>query len=164
MALILLAAFILTPLVEIGVFIEVGDYLGLWLTLALIVATAAGGLALLRHQGLATFARAREALSRHQPPVDEVFDGLCLLVAGALLLTPGFVTDALGFLLLVPAARRLLQGILVTRILAAAEITTVTPGTRDDDGPVIDTDFTDLTNDEEAPEDPAPPRVEPPRE
>lgn len=163
MALLVLAAFILTPLVEIGVFIEVGGLLGVWPTLALVVVTAAVGVALLRRQGLSTFTRAREALRRHQAPVDEVFDGLCLLVAGALLLTPGFVTDALGFLLLIPAARRALQAFLLARVLAGAEMSVVTSGVDDKDGRVIDGDFSDVTERERAPDDSVRPRVKPPR-
>ena len=93
------------PIVEIAVFIEVGGRLGLWPTLATIILTAMAGTALLRQQGLATLQRVRESLEANRFPMAEVFDGLCLLVAGALLLTPGFVTDAAGLLLFVPAVR-----------------------------------------------------------
>ncbi len=93
------------PIVEIAVFIEVGARLGLWPTLATIILTAMAGTALLRQQGLATLQRVRESLDANRFPMAEVFDGLCLLVAGALLLTPGFVTDAAGLLLFVPAVR-----------------------------------------------------------
>ena len=75
MGLVILLALIGVPLVEIGVFIRVGDVVGLWWTLALIVATAVVGTALLRHQGLATLARARETLNRGGMPVQEVLDG-----------------------------------------------------------------------------------------
>ena len=93
------------PIIEIAVFIEVGGRLGLWPTLATIILTAMAGTALLRQQGLATLQRVRESLEANRFPMAEVFDGLCLLVAGALLLTPGFVTDAAGLLLFVPALR-----------------------------------------------------------
>ena len=93
------------PIVEIAVFIEVGGRLGLWPTLATIILTAMAGTALLRQQGLATLQRVHESLEANRFPMAEVFDGLCLLVAGALLLTPGFVTDAAGLLLFVPAVR-----------------------------------------------------------
>jgi UPF0716 protein FxsA len=105
---ILLLAFIVTPLAEIAVFIQVGGWLGLWPTLALIVLTAVVGTWILRWQGLGLLDRARRQLDRGVPPVFEVFSGLCLLVAGALLLTPGFITDASGALLLVPPVRALL--------------------------------------------------------
>ena len=93
------------PIIEIAVFIEVGGRLGLWPTLATIILTAMAGTALLRQQGLATLQRVHESLEANRFPMAEVFDGLCLLVAGALLLTPGFVTDAAGLLLFVPAVR-----------------------------------------------------------
>ena len=105
MGLVLLLAMIGVPIVEIAVFIEVGGRLGLWPTLATVILTAMAGTALLRQQGLATLQRVRESLEANRFPMAEVFDGLCLLVAGALLLTPGFVTDAAGLLLFVPAVR-----------------------------------------------------------
>lgn len=112
MAILLLIAFIGTPIIEIAVFINVGDQIGLWPTLAIVIATAIAGTWLLRYQGLATLARVQESLARQEFPIDEVFDGLCLLFAGALLLTPGFVTDSIGLALFVPPVRRLLQGLM----------------------------------------------------
>jgi UPF0716 protein FxsA len=110
MGLILLAAFIAVPLVEIGVFIQVGGWIGLWPTLAIVVITAVGGTALLRAQGLAVMNRARSQMDRGVMPARELFDGFCLVFAGALLLTPGFVTDAVGLLLFVQPVRDLLRG------------------------------------------------------
>mgnify|MGYP001182235927 CR=1 FL=1 len=104
-----LIAFLAVPVVEIALFIQVGGWLGLVPTLAIVIATAVIGTALLRRQGLATLARARNSMERGTVPVVELFDGICLLLAGALLLTPGFVTDALGAVLLVPALRQFLR-------------------------------------------------------
>ena len=98
---------IITPIVEIAVFIQVGGLIGLWPTLAAIVLTALIGTALLRQQGLATLARAQREMAAQRLPVRELFDGICLLLAGALLLTPGFVTDAIGGALLMPLAFRI---------------------------------------------------------
>ena len=109
MALLLLAAFILVPLIEIGLFIEVGGWIGLWPTLGLIILTAVVGTALLRQQGLATLRRAQSQMDAGQVPAKELFDGVCLLIGGLLLLTPGFFTDAVGFLLLMPPVRDLLR-------------------------------------------------------
>ncbi len=106
MALILFAAFIAVPIIEITVIIKVGGLLGVWPTVALIVLTAAVGTALVRAQGFQILARAQDSLDRGQFPAEELFDGLNLLAAGILLLTPGFVTDALGLVLLVPPVRR----------------------------------------------------------
>jgi UPF0716 protein FxsA len=94
------------PLLEIAIFIEVGEVIGLWPTIGLVVLTAMAGTALLRSQGLATLKRANELLARREFPVAEVFHGVCLLLAGALLLTPGLLTDAAGLLLFIPAVRR----------------------------------------------------------
>jgi len=109
MPFILLAVFIAVPLLEIAVFIEVGGRIGLWPTLALVVATALAGTWLLRLQGLSTLRRARAAVGRGELPLGEVFDGACLLVAGVLLLTPGFVTDTMGLLLFLPPVRAALR-------------------------------------------------------
>ena len=109
MAIFLLIAFIGMPIIEIAVFINVGGQIGLWPTLAIVVATAIAGTWLLRYQGLATLARVQESLARQEFPIEEVFDGLCLLFAGALLLTPVFVTDTIGLSLFMPPIRRLLQ-------------------------------------------------------
>ncbi|NKB55483.1 MAG: FxsA family protein [Alphaproteobacteria bacterium] len=108
MGLLLLIAFIATPIIEIAIFIEAGERFGLWPTLSAVVLTAIIGTALLRWQGLTTWARATQSLQRGHFPMTEVFTGLCLVAAGALLLTPGFLTDAIGFALFVPPIRSLL--------------------------------------------------------
>jgi UPF0716 protein FxsA len=121
MAILLLAAFIGVPLVEIAVFVQVGGWIGLWPTLALVVVTAILGTWQLRAQGLATLLRARDQVDRGALPARELFDGACLLVAGALLLTPGFVTDAAGFLLFLPPVRDILRARLARYVQASME-------------------------------------------
>ncbi len=118
----ILAVFIIVPLIEIGLFIKVGGAIGMWWTLAIVGATAVGGAALLRQQGRSTLRRAREQMARNTLPLAEAFDGVMLVVAGALLLTPGFMTDALGGLLLTPLARRLVRKFVIGRIFMAAGI------------------------------------------
>lgn len=105
---ILFIAFLVVPLGEIYVLIQVGGVIGALPTVALVVFTAALGAVLIRAQGLATVARMRQAMDRGELPALELLEGACLLVAGALLLTPGFVTDTVGFALLVPGLRRAL--------------------------------------------------------
>ncbi len=105
MGLAILLALVVVPLVEIAVFISVGGAIGLWPTIAIVVLTAIAGTIMLRQQGLATLMRARQALAQQRMPVQELFDGACLLVAGVLLLTPGFVTDTIGFVLMIPPLR-----------------------------------------------------------
>jgi UPF0716 family protein affecting phage T7 exclusion len=97
MGIILLAAFIALPLIEIWVFIEIGAEIGAFSTIAVCVLTAVVGMAMLRAQGFATLMRARGQMDEGILPAKELFDGLCLLVAGAFLLTPGFVTDRVRF-------------------------------------------------------------------
>lgn len=97
---------LLTPLAETYLLVEVGSRIGAWPTIGLVVLTAVVGLALLKRQGLRTLRRAQAWLaSGGEVPASEVADDLLLAVAGALLLTPGFATDALGFLAVVPAVR-----------------------------------------------------------
>jgi len=124
MGLLVLLLMIGVPLVEIAVFIQVGGWIGLGPTLVTVVLTAVIGTALLRHQGFATLARLRESLALGRLPVAEVFDGMCLLVAGALLLTPGFVTDAVGFLLFVPPARAAARRLLTDYLLSSGRVRT----------------------------------------
>ncbi len=119
MAVYIALAFILVPIIEIAIFIEVGGEIGLWNTLAVVVLTAIVGTWMLRAQGMRTLRRAQDSLSRQVFPVSEVFDGLCLLVGGALLLTPGFLTDALGFLLFLPPVRAAIRGV-IRRFLSAS--------------------------------------------
>lgn len=108
MSLTLILLLIGIPIVEIFVFITVGGTIGLFNTLSVIFITAAIGVYLLRNQGLNVLNRVRETLDANQLPVDEIFDGIFLLIAGTLLLTPGFVTDSAGFLLFIPPFRMLL--------------------------------------------------------
>lgn len=148
MAIILLFVLIVVPLVEIAVFIKVGGVLGVWPTVALVIATAVAGTWLIRFQGLSVLARARYALERHTLPVAELFNGVFLLIAGLLLLTPGFVTDAAGFVLLIPPARRVI-GLWLWRILQRREGVDVfvdegdTPTSTDTR--VIDGEYRDVT-------------------
>lgn len=107
-ALLLLIAFIGVPLLEIAIFIRVGGVIGLGWTLALVILTAIAGTVLLRQQGFQVLRRAQAQLDAGKAPVAEVFEGVCLLFAGALLLTPGFFTDVVGGLLLLPPVRTLL--------------------------------------------------------
>ncbi len=110
MAFAILLALVGVPLVEIAVFIEVGGWIGLWPTLVVILLTAFAGTWLIRAQGIGVLMRARRTVAEGGTPLREMFDGVCLVVAGAFLLTPGFVTDATGFLLLLPPFRDLAAG------------------------------------------------------
>lgn len=107
-----LALFVIIPLAEIYTFINVGEEIGVFKTLLLCVLTAIIGGSIVKIQGLQTIFKARQSFMGGKMPVAEIFDGLCLVLAGALLLTPGFVTDIMGFSLLVPPFRAGLRGLL----------------------------------------------------
>jgi len=144
MPILIFAAFIGVPLLEIAVFIQIGGWLGLWPTLGLVVLTAVIGTWELRAQGLATLARARTAVDAGKLPAREMFDGACLLLAGALLLTPGFVTDTIGILLFIPAVRAYLRSLLARHLSASVETHVFEGGAETDGrGPIIDGDDQD---------------------
>jgi UPF0716 protein FxsA len=105
---VLLLLFLLVPLVEIYVMIKVGDVIGALPTVLLVVLTAVAGAALARFQGLATLQRLQATLGRGETPAIEMVEGVFLLVGALLLLTPGFITDLLGFVCLIPITRRAL--------------------------------------------------------
>lgn len=102
----LLIAFILVPLIEIAMFIQVGGAIGLWPTLGIVILTAFLGTYLVRSQGAAALGQLRSSFSDLRDPTEPLVHGAMILFAGALLLTPGFFTDAVGFALLVPAVRK----------------------------------------------------------
>ena len=145
MAAIIALAFIVVPMVEIAVLVKVGGVIGLGPTLALVVATAIAGTALLRHQGLGVLRRLRDGIAAGELPVAEVFDGACLLLAGALLLTPGFVTDALGLALFVPWVRAALRAALARHLEVRRGRTRKPDAERT--GPVIDGDWRVIDDD-----------------
>ncbi len=103
---ILLIFFIIVPIIEIALFIQAGDIIGLWWTLATVIITAIIGTNLVKRQGMNAWLRAQKAMNENSLPIEEVFTGICLLLSGALLLTPGFLTDAIGFALLIPKFRQ----------------------------------------------------------
>lgn len=139
--------FLVTPLVEIAVFIEVGGALGLWPTLAIVILTAMLGTALFRIQGLSVLRQAQASLGANHFPAYAVFDGLCLLVAGALLITPGFVTDGLGFLLFLPPFRAFLRGLIARRLLHLGRIQ-AGPGEPDAGGGTIEGVYREVREEE----------------
>ncbi len=119
----LLFLFILVPIFEIVVFIQVGDQIGLAATLVIVIITAIIGVNLLKQQGFAVMRDIQNSLNQGKMPALEIASGAQLLFAGGLLLTPGFVTDIIGFLLMIPAMRMLLAKFLINRInLSNAEM------------------------------------------
>ena len=102
--------FIIIPIIEITVLMQVGAVLGVWPTIAIVILTAWLGAKYVRQQGIATLNSVQTKMAQGQMPSDEIVTGLVLLVAGVLLVTPGFVTDFLGLSLLIPAVRQAIAG------------------------------------------------------
>lgn len=112
----LFMAFLLVPLIEIALFIQVGGAIGLWATLLIVILTAVIGTWLVRSQGLMAMGNLRQSFSNLQDPTEPLAHGAMILFSGALLLTPGFFTDALGFALLMPPVRSAVFRYLRSRI------------------------------------------------
>jgi UPF0716 protein FxsA len=102
----LLAAFIAVPMIEIALFIQVGGVIGVWWTLLIVLATAIAGSYLVRSQGARELSNLQRAFNDLDDPTEPLANGAMILLAGALLLTPGFFTDVVGLSLLMPAVRR----------------------------------------------------------
>lgn len=126
----LFAIFVAVPVIEIALFIQVGGLIGTWPTIGIIILTALTGSTLLRGQGLSVLRSAQARLAAGENPGALVAEGAMLLVAGLLMITPGFFTDTVGFLLLVPAVRRF-----VWRWIAARAVVTTHVHMRTGPGP-----------------------------
>ena len=152
MPVLLLILFIAVPIVEIAIFIQAGERFGLWPALGLVILTAILGTTLLRYQGLRALRRVQESLNRGEMPIGEVFTGLCLLVAGALLLTPGFLTDGVGFALFIPGIRQAIGSGLANLLMSrgAKHVSNSHHSSTPYNGPnnqVIDAEFTEVRKD-----------------
>ena len=134
---LLFLLFIAVPLVEIYMLLEVGGIIGAVPTIGLVVLTAAAGAALVRAQGFSTIMQVRRSLEAGEVPAVAIIEGICLLVAGALLLTPGFLTDAIGFGCLIPPLRRAL----ILRFVELRVIRPHHPGPAPRQGHVIEGEF-----------------------
>lgn len=115
---LLVLAFVAVPIIELAVLIKVGAAIGVLDTIALLVVLSLLGGWLVRREGLTVLRRVQGSLSAGRMPGTELLDGLLVLVAGALLLTPGLVTDALGLVLLLPPVRALVRGLVTRRYRA----------------------------------------------
>ncbi len=105
MLLKLFLAFTIIPFIEIYLLIKIGSYLGAFNTVIIVILTAFFGALLARYQGFKTMLRVRESLERGEMPAEELMDALLILLAGIVLLTPGFLTDLAGLIILVPSTR-----------------------------------------------------------
>lgn len=110
------------PILEIGVMVKVGQWLGLWLTLGVVLATAILGTSVIANQGFNAPFRMQEAIRRGETPITTMFDGGLRWLAGFLLLTPGFIADAVGLLLLISPLRRRFAGWITRRFTSFADV------------------------------------------
>ena len=150
MPLLLVLLFIVVPIAELALLIQVGQLIGVWWTVLLLIADAILGSWLLRTQSRAAWLRFNEALANGRVPHREVIDGVLVIFGGVLLLTPGFITDIFGLLFLFPPTRVLLRGLLVRRgalkLMGSMPMTATPPSNgrhrRDDDieGVAVDVD------------------------
>jgi len=140
--------FLIVPIVEIALFIQVGGWLGLWPTLGIVVLTAIAGTVLLRRQGHAALRDVQQSFNDLRDPSEPLAHGVMIIFAGALLLTPGFFTDAVGLSLMIPGVRTRLFRVLRSRIAVRTDFRA---GPGRPGGPrdrVIDGDVEDVTDSE----------------
>ena len=144
--------FVGVPILEIALFIQVGGAIGLWPTLAIVILTALAGTVLMRLQGLHALSRLKQSLATGGDPVGPIAHGALILVAGVLLLTPGFFTDAVGLSLLVPPVRETLIRWGASRVtVQAAGFASASKGRRPQDpGRPIETEYEVLDDDHDA--------------
>jgi UPF0716 protein FxsA len=150
---LLLVLFIVVPIAELAVIIQIGQAIGVLPTVALLLLDSILGSLLMRAQGRAAWRRFSEAVQAGRPPAREVLDGALVLLGGALLVTPGFITDVLGVALLLPPSRAVIRGVLARRLLrrmtasltgAASARRPRSPGTGDVEGTAVDVDTPEL--------------------
>ena len=156
MLLPLVLLFVVVPIAELAVIIQVGQLIGVWWTIALLIADSVLGSVLMRSQGRAAWRRFNEATRAGRVPAREVLDGALVIFGGALLLTPGFITDVLGLLLLLPPTRAVVRGLLARRLAHRMVVTMSGPRVRprhDDDveGTAVDVDSDRIGPPREAP-------------
>jgi UPF0716 protein FxsA len=144
--LLLIALFIIVPIAELAIIIQVGEALGLWWTLALLVADSLLGSMLMRSQGRAAWGRFIAAVQVGRPPAREVADGVLIIFGGALLLTPGFISDIVGLLFLLPPTRAVIRRLFLRQAMSRIAVSFAGPGMPpqrpggDVDGTAVDVD------------------------
>ena len=134
--LVLVAVFVLMPLLEIYVIVQVGQVIGAWWTILLLVADSIFGAWLLRHEGGRAWRALRDALQAGRLPSTEIADGALILIGGTLMLAPGFVTDAFGVLLILPFTRPVFRRLLATAVARRLVLDVTRPGPGPQ-GPVV---------------------------
>ena len=136
---LLLVLLVVVPIIELYVFIQVSNAIGFLNALGIVILISIFGCWLVKRAGTKVWARFNEQLVAQRTPTKEVADGVCLLIAGALLVVPGFVTDAIGLILLLPPIRSVASKALVRRYAGRAGFRVITATYGSADGTIIDT-------------------------
>ena len=144
MSLLLLIIFIVIPVIEISLFIEIGSFVGSFNTILLIFTTALIGVYFVRQQGISTYSKLYNQLQNQEAPIQTMFEGLVILISGILLITPGFFTDALGFLGLIPLTRVIFIKIVANSVLSRYGMKNQNPNDVSIEG-----DFEEINDDED---------------
>lgn len=155
--------FVAMPIIEISLLIQVGGAIGGWNTIAIVIVTAFLGAHFVRREGLSTLQSAQRKMQQNQLPGNEMIDGLMLVVAGVLLVTPGFITDIFGFLLVLPGSRHLIRKLVVkhmkVRVVTASNQQfygqsthrdPFNPTSSNDNGDIIDGEYSDKTENDDS--------------
>lgn len=156
MPLLLFVAFIVVPIVELFVIIQVGQVIGPWYTIAILIGVSVAGAWLVKREGRATWRRFREATGQARVPAVEVVDGALVLVGGTLLLTPGFLSDVVGLALVFPPTRAVANRMIRSRVRGRFGLGGVPPaGRRRQPGapppPPLDVEVVDVRRNGEGP-------------
>lgn len=139
--------FLIVPFIEISLFIKVGSEIGIWNTILLCIVNAVIGAILVRIQGVNTLLALQAQMRKGEMPLQQIFDGLCITVAGALLVVPGFFTDVIGFSLLVPWVRKMLRAFMISSMGLSEVSNRMAAGRTKDGEDVIDGEFTRVDQD-----------------
>ena len=147
MPFVLVALFILVPIAELAVIIQVGQAIGVWWTILLLIADSVLGAMLMRSKGRAAWRRFNQALRGGRVPAREVADGVLVIFGGALLLTPGFLSDIVGLLFLLPPTRAVIRRVFlreamrrITVSMAGVQVPTAARRSDDVEGTAVDVD------------------------
>ena len=146
---LLFVAFIVIPIIELFVLIQVGQVIGAWWTVGILIAVSLAGAWLVKREGRASWQRFRGALGSTRVPAVEVIDGALVLIGGTLLLTPGFLTDVVGLALVVPPTRTLVNRTIRSRVRGRFGLGSAPRGrARPDDAAPIDVEVIDVRRDD----------------
>ena len=158
----LFVAFVAVPIIEIALFIQLGGAIGVWATLGIVILTAAIGTMLVREQGRQALSNLRSSFSELNDPSEPLAHGAMILFAGALLLTPGFFTDAVGFALLVPALRTTAFNYIRKRIqVQSFQMGAQTRSAHNPSDDIIETEYHEVHDAEDLPPHPKSPTHRP---